>query len=81
VLISVKREHLAKIRFPLTEQPRSVYTVERENPYVIELTRRRLASGKQPAFVFGKAAQKPFGLISAEAKREAGKAILEALDA
>lgn len=81
VLISVKREHLAKIRFPLVEQSRPVYTVERERPYVVELSRRRLASGKEPFFVFGKAAQTPFGLISGEAKRAAGAVIREVVDA
>jgi hypothetical protein len=81
VLISVKREHLATIRFPIVDAPRHVYTVERDNPYVIELSRRRLAAGKEPAFVFGKAVQTPFGVISAEAKRAAGRAILETIHA
>jgi hypothetical protein len=80
VLISIKREHLSKIRFPLTVQPSPIYTVERDRPYVIELSRRRLASGKQPFFVFGMAAQTPFGLISAKAKRAAGRAIREVVD-
>lgn len=81
VLISVKREHLAKIRFPVVKPARVVYSVERERPYAIELSRRRLASGKEPFVVFGRAAQTPFGLISAEAKRQAGRVIREVVDA
>ena len=81
VLISVKRAHLAKIRFPVVTEPRPIYKVERDRSYVIELSRRKLDSGKEPYFVFGMAAQKPFGLISSAAKRAAGEAIREALDA
>ena len=81
VLISVKRAHLTKIRFPVVAEPRPIYTVERKRPYVIELSRRKLDSGKEPFFVFGKAAQKPFGLISSAAKRAAGEVIREVIDA
>jgi hypothetical protein len=81
VLISIKREHLRKIRFPILEDARPIYTVERERPYTLELSRRQLASGKDSVFVFGKAAQTPFGLISGAAKREAGAAIREVVDA
>jgi hypothetical protein len=77
----VKRAHLTKIRFPVVAEPRPIYTVERKRPYVIELSRRKLDSGKEPFFVFGKAAQKPFGLISSAAKRAAGEVIREVIDA
>jgi len=83
VLISVKVDHLAKILFPLVAEARPVYTVDtvdRERPYTIELSRRRLASGKEPFFVFGQAAQLPFGLISGTAKRTAGALIREAIN-
>jgi hypothetical protein len=80
VLISVKREHLAKIRFPVVDDLGTVHVVERERPYRIEGARRELASGKRPLFVFGKAAQKPFSLISGPAKRAAGAALLGLVD-
>jgi|SRR5581483_5934541 len=81
VLISVRRAWLSLVSFPLVEAPRPVYTVTRKRPYVIELSRRRLVSGKRPFFVFGRAAQTPFGLISGEAKQEAGRVIRELVDA
>lgn len=81
VLLSVKRDYLANIRFPLSQEPRPVYTVERARPYVVELSQRRLASGKETWFVYGMAAQTPFGLISGVAQRAAGQAIREVVDA
>ena len=81
VLISIKRDHLRKIRFPVVTTPYPVYRVERKRPYVIEASRRRLASGKESLFAFGMAAQIPFGLISGATKRAAGETIRRVLDA
>jgi hypothetical protein len=81
VLISVKRQHLTNIRFPIIQPSRPIFTVDRDRPYVIEMFRGRLESGKEPFFVFGKAAQTPFGLISGVSKRSAGRAIREVVDA
>lgn len=81
ILISVKRAHLAKIRLAVIEDLGPLFFVERERPYVIEGARRELASGKQPLFVYGKAAQKPFSLISGADKRAAGAAIAKVLHA
>ena len=79
--ISIQRDHLRKIRFPVVVAAYPIYTVERKRPYVIEASRRRLASGKEPLFAFGMASQIPFGLISGASKREAGETIRGALDA
>ena len=81
VLVSVKREHIRKVRFPVVEDLGRVHVVERDRPYVIEGARRELATGKRSLFIFGKAAQKPFSLISGADKRAAGAAIKELVDA
>ena len=81
VLISVARLRLRQIAFPAVEPESVVYVIDgpqRRRPYRIEGLRRRLASGKEPLFVFGPAAQQPFGLISAADKERAGARILEA---
>lgn len=85
VLVSVRRNLLSEIRFPVLEQPRVIHTVvdtragtKRKRPYRVEAVRRRLASGKEPLFVFGESAQKPVGSVSTADKRLIGTRILEA---
>jgi hypothetical protein len=81
VLISVARHLLAAIAFPISAPASTIHTVtgDRRTPYRIEVWRCRLASGKEPLFVFGPAAQTPFGKISARDKVRAGEAILALL--
>jgi hypothetical protein len=54
-----------------------VYTVERTNPYQIEVARLRICSDKGTALVFGKAANTPFGTVSKADKRRIGIALKE----
>jgi hypothetical protein len=81
VLISIARRLADRITFPVAGPVAVIHVVDgprRTRPYQIEAQRRRLASGKKPLFVFGRAAQHPFGLISTEDKERAGASILEA---
>lgn len=83
ILISVAREHVAKlIRFELIQPWQPIYTVERRkdgtakrHPYIVETAMLRLGSGKQTRIVFGQAAHTPFGLISNRDKTALGVAI------
>ncbi|MBI4338126.1 MAG: hypothetical protein HY683_09910 [Chloroflexi bacterium] len=79
VLVSVRQGYLAKIDFPQTQEPGVVYTVDdknRRSPYQVKAFRRRLLSGKEPLFVFGRAAQTPFGAVSGADKRLIGETLL-----
>lgn len=77
VLLSVKSAYRGEIRFPVVEDLGVIHRIERENPYDVWGCRRRLASGKRPLFVFGRAAQLPFGTISKDAKLEVGRRVRE----
>ena len=81
VLISVARRLLGDITFPVTVPASTIHTVtgDRRRPFRIGAWRCRLVSGKETLFVFGQAAQTPFGLISASDKVRAGPPILAAL--
>lgn len=84
VLISVKRQRLGKIVFPLAQPAAIVHTVDgpaRARPYHVEVFRHELPSGKAPLFVFGQASQTPFGSISGAEKQRIGGRVLELLNA
>ena len=84
VLISVRRDHMSKIRFPSVEEGRVIYTVDgptRSRPYDVEACRRQLGSGKETLFVYGRAARTPFGSVSGADKRLIGARVLELFDA
>jgi hypothetical protein len=78
IIASVKRSHLRRISFPQQHGWRVVYTVERANPYNVELTKLKI-DGKTAGLVFGKAAQKPFGTVSDVDKNKIGRAIKDHL--
>lgn len=87
LLLSLRRDLLGEIGFRAVEEPRVVFTVvetragrRRTLPYRVEAARRRLASGKEPLFVFGRASQTPFGSVSAADKRLIGARIRELVD-
>ena len=81
ILISVARQHLDKIRFKRTkwlEFTRLTHNMNgklKKYPYIIS-TSTHTIRGKKSIFVFGGAAQTPFGLISNSQKREIGKQLL-----
>jgi len=75
IIASVARSHLNRISFPLAAGWRVIYTVDRKNPYHVELSDLRLPDGKVARLVFGKAANIPFGTVSNEDKRKIGEGL------
>ncbi len=80
VLISVAQRHLDRIEFePIDSNWKPIHTFgktadgsPRRQPYEVK-ARWYAVGGKRSLFVFGRAAQKPFGLISDEYKQELGR--------
>lgn len=81
ILISVARQHLDKIRFPKLGVWDTVHTIERENPFTVQVLRLEVVPQKPTLLVFGRAANLPFGTVSADDKRRIGEAIGIALHA
>lgn len=79
VILSIARHHLSRIKFPLVEPWRSVYRLERKNPYDVGIARVQLDSGKRSLMAFGRAAQLPFSTISHSEKERVGQHLKEAL--
>ena len=77
ILISVARQHVAMLDFPLLRDWRTIYTVERANPYRVELREVEVTSGKSTALVFGQAANTPFGTVSNQDKEDIGRCLGE----
>ncbi len=78
VLVSVKRQLLSKIALRVVDRARVFHTVDgprRTRPYEVEAFRCELQSGKRPLFIFGRASQTPFGLISGREKYRIGTQI------
>ena len=86
-MLSVAREHLARIEFqPLGGEWEVIHTFERtgsgaprSRPYEV-LARWHEVGGEPSLFVFGPAAQKPFGLLPDSQKRDVGVIAWEACD-
>ena len=74
IIASVARSHLRSISFPQKDGWKVVHTVERTNPYYVELTKLRI-DNKTAGLVFGKAANTPFGTVSNIDKRRIGLAL------
>ncbi|HEY0736606.1 MAG TPA: hypothetical protein VGD69_16940 [Herpetosiphonaceae bacterium] len=71
MLISIARHLLKQIRFEIVTPWQPIYTIEqrkdgsvKRHAYTVEAATIRLGSGKLTRIVFGRAAHKPFGLIS-----------------
>jgi hypothetical protein len=75
IIASVARSHLKKISFPQQDGWRFVYTVERVNPYIVELAKFGIGNGRSTSLVFGKAANTPFGTVSNVDKQKIGRAL------
>ncbi len=75
IIASVARSHLRRISFVRPDSWRVVYTVERKNPYNVELAELNIAEGKTSRLAFGRAANTPFGLVSNADKCKIGLAI------
>ena len=84
VALSVAKAHLRRIEFaPITNWEtirsfgRTASGELRSRPYEI-CARWYDVGGERSLFVFGEAAQKPFGTLAADQKQEAGELLLEA---
>ena len=84
VALSVARSHLQRIRFAPAGERRIIHVFRltgsgspRARPYEIR-ARWYDAGGERSLFVFGQAAQTPFGLLSEDQKYESGATLLEA---
>jgi len=75
-LIFVASAHLSLLQFQFLAPWETIYTVERENPYVVAGARVRLRSGKNTLLVFGRAAQLPFGTLSYAARHSLGEFLI-----
>lgn len=77
VLISVARDYMATIDFPLLRDWETIYTIERANPYRVEAREVEVTGGKSTVFIFGQAANTPFGTVSNQDKEDIGRCIGE----
>ena len=75
IIASVARSHLDRISFVREASWQVIHTVDRENPYNVELSNLRLPDGKTTHLAFGKAANTPFGTVSNEDKRKIGEGL------
>ena len=75
IVASLARSHLGRISFPQQNGWRVIYTVERPNPYRVELAKLRVWNGSTTTLVFGKAANTPFGTVSNVDKERIGRAL------
>ena len=85
VVISVAKDRLKQIQFHALSDWVDVHVFEqtkdglpRKTPFKV-MTRGHEISGEQSLFVFGKAAEKPLGLLGDRQKREAGVIVKEFL--
>jgi hypothetical protein len=72
IIISVKKDYLRRIRN--MNGWKTVYKIERKNPYLVKMGTISLES-KISRIFFGRAAQLPFGTVSVEDKRRVGQEI------
>jgi len=77
IVASIARKHLDRIAFPWVDGWSVVHTVERSNPYHVELRRLSVSEGKCTSLVFGRAANTPFWTISNEDKERIGISLKE----
>lgn len=75
IIASVARSHLDRIHFERVGEWAVAHTIARKNPYDVEVVDLKINKGKTAKLIFGKAAQKPFGTVSNEAKRQVGVAL------
>ena len=83
VLISVAKHHLAKIKYAKRDEWKTVLTFDktangatRKTPYEIKRV-SFVVLGSETKFIFGRAAQTPFGLLGNEQANDAGRFIYE----
>ncbi len=74
-LVSVAGAYLDHIQFPRLDAWRTIHTVERANPYQVRALPVTVTPGKTTYIIFGRAANQPFGTISADEKRRVGTSV------
>lgn len=79
ILVSIRRSYLDEIRFKRLGVWKTVFSVERKNPYDVSVQRVEILPGKIARLVFGKAAEKPFATIKHPDKRLIGSAVLKSM--
>lgn len=79
MLISMAESNLRYLTFPMVRPWHVVYRVERARPYTLHVATVQVDASHQSVCVYGRAAQKPFGLISDVEKRRIGRALVETL--
>jgi hypothetical protein len=81
ILISVARQHLERIRFRKLGVWETAYRIERNNPFTVDSLTVEVVPHKPTLLVFGRAANLPFGTVSADDKFRIGEAISSSLHA
>jgi hypothetical protein len=81
ILISVAQHHLDQLDVPPLSTWESIYTLPRTHPYAVSAHEIEIGPGQRSLLVFGRAATTPFGLVTAEVKREIGRHIAERVQA
>jgi hypothetical protein len=81
ILISVARRHLEMIRFRKLGVWERVHKIERKNPFMAHALRVEVVPHKATLLVFGRAANLPFGTVSATDKLRIGESIGRSLHA
>ena len=74
ILISVAKRYRERIAFEFVKEWETVYTVPRTNPYVFEHAVIKVGRADVDV-LFGRAAQVPFGTLSADIKKTIGKSV------
>jgi hypothetical protein len=77
ILVSVARHYLGTLDFPVVRDWETIFTIQRANPYHVEVREIEVASGKRTLLIFGPASEKPFGKVSNYAKVEIGRRIVK----
>jgi hypothetical protein len=80
IIASVARSHLDRISFVREVGWRTVHTIDRKNPYHVELSDLHLPDGKTARLIFGKAAHTPFRTLSKQDKGNIGEQLRTYLD-
>ncbi|MGP7818108.1 hypothetical protein ACTXGU_13270 [Niallia sp. 01092] len=75
IFISVAGEHLGKIQFESVSDWETIYTLQKDRPYLINSKKVKLSNNKRTTIYFGRAAELPFGLVSNENKKNIGRQI------
>jgi hypothetical protein len=73
VIVSIASKHLEKME--ISEEWKAIYTVRRENPYIVRSSKMVIDNKATATIIFGKAANTPFGTVSYEDKRRIGSLI------